>query len=167
MKNISALLISKPKTEAMALFDQITEDIKKAMLAREKEKLESLRAIKSALLLARTEKGAGDSISEETEIRILQKLLNQRKEAADIYKEQNREDLWKVEVAEAGFIEAYLPKMLSEDEVVAQVKMIIAETGAKGPADMGKVMGVATKKFAGKADNRLVSSKVKELLAGM
>jgi uncharacterized protein len=151
----------------MALFEQITEDIKKAMLAREKEKLESLRAIKSALLLARTEKGAGDSISEETEIKILQKLLNQRKEAAEIYKQQNREDLWKVEVAEAGFIEAYLPKMLSEEEVVAQVKMIIAETGAKGPSDMGKVMGVATKKFAGKADNRLVSSKVKELLAAL
>src|SRR5512133_656616 len=151
----------------MALFDQINEDIKKAMLAREKEKLESLRAIKAALLLARSEKGAGFTISEETEVKILHKLLNQRKEAADIYKQQGREDLWKNEVTEAGFIEAYLPKMMSEDDVVAQLKVLIAETGAKGPADMGKVMGAATKKFAGKADNRFVSAKVKELLSSM
>jgi uncharacterized protein len=151
----------------MALIDQITEDIKKAMLAREKDKLESLRSIKSALLLARTEKGASETISEETEIKILQKLLNQRKEAAEIYKQQNREDLWKVEIAEAGYIEAYLPSMMGETEVIEILKGIINDTGAKGPGDMGKVMGAATKKLAGKADNRLVSSKVKELLAGL
>ena len=149
----------------MPLFDQINEDIKKAMLSKEKEKLEALRAIKAAFLLAKSEKGASDELADADAIKILQKLVKQRKESADIYKQQNREDLYSKELSEVKYIEAYLPEQMNEEEIVKILKDIIAETGASAPSDMGKVMGVASKKFAGKADNKLVAQKVKELLA--
>ena len=149
----------------MPLFDQINEDIKKAMLAKEKEKLEALRAVKAAFLLAKSEKGASDELADPDAIKILQKLVKQRKESADIYEQQNREDLYNKEVSEAKYIEAYLPEQMGEEEIVKILKEIITETGASAPSDMGKVMGVASKKFAGKADNKLVAQKVKELLS--
>jgi uncharacterized protein len=148
----------------MSLFDKINEDIKKAMLAREKEKLESLRAIKAALLLARTEKGAAEEMSSDAELKVLQKLVKQRKESAEIYKTQNRPDLYEREVAEASVIETYLPAPLSEEEILQVIKAAIEQLGAKTAADMGKVMGLVTKQLAGKADGRVISAKVKELL---
>jgi uncharacterized protein len=149
----------------MSLFNQISEDIKAAMLAREKDKLEALRAVKAALLLAKTEKGGSDELSEAVELAVLQKLLKQRKESADIYKQQNRNDLYEVEIQQASVIEKYLPAMMGEEELVAKLKEIIAQVGAKSPAEMGKVMGVASKQLAGKADNRMISEKVKQLLS--
>ena len=151
----------------MSLFDTISNDIKTAMLNREKEKLEALRAVKAALLLAKSEKGAANELSGETEIKIVQKLVKQRKEAADIYKSNNRMELFDKEMMAAAFIEVYLPKQLTEEEILAQLKTIIAQVGATGPQDMGKVMGVATKHFAGKAEGKLVSQKVKEVLASL
>lgn len=148
----------------MSLADRINDDIKKAMLAREKQKLESLRAIKAALLLAKTEKGAAEVMSEEAEIKLLQKLVKQREEAAEIYKQSGRDDLYQNEVAEAGYISAYLPAALDERTIEAELRAIIAQTGASSAADFGKVMGMAAKKFAGRADNKLVSQKIKELL---
>ncbi len=148
----------------MSLADRINEDIKKAMLAREKQKLESLRAIKAALLLAKTEKGAAEVISEEAEIKLLQKLVKQREEAAEIYKQAGRDDLYQNEVNEAAYISAYLPAALDEKTIEAELKAIIAQTGASSAADFGKVMGMAAKKFAGRADNKFVSQKLKELL---
>lgn len=148
----------------MSLSDRINEDIKKAMLAREKQKLESLRAIKAALLLAKTEKGASEVMSEEAEIKLLQKLVKQREEAAAIYKDSGRDDLYQVEVAEAGYISAYLPAALDEGAIEETLKAIIAETGASSAADFGKVMGLAAKKFAGRVDNKIVSQKIRQLL---
>lgn len=148
----------------MSLADRINDDIKKAMLAREKQKLESLRAIKAALLLAKTEKGAAEVMSEEAEIKLLQKLVKQREEAAEIYKQSGRDDLYQNEVAEAGYISTYLPAALDERTIEAELRAIIAQTGASSAADFGKVMGMAAKKFAGRADNKLVSQKIKELL---
>jgi len=148
----------------MRVSERIDADIKAAMLAREKDKLEALRAIKAAILLARTEKGGSDTISDETEVKILRKLLSQREEAAAIYKQQNREDLWKKEVAESGFISAYLPAMMSEEEVTAVVRKIISESGASSAAEFGKVMGMASKALAGKADNKIISAKIREIL---
>ena len=150
----------------MSLFDQISEDIKKAMLAREKEKLEALRAAKSAFLHAKTEKGAAIELSDEQALKIIQKLVKQRKESAEIYKQQNREDLYKVEIAEAKYLEIYLPEQMGEEELTAILREVISETGASASSDMGKVMGIATKKLAGKADNKLIAQKVKELLSG-
>jgi len=147
----------------MSLIDRISEDIKKAMLAREKQKLESLRSIKAALIVAKTEKGAADVLSEDTELKLLQKLVKQREESAEIYKQAGRDELYQVEMAERGFIMAYLPANLDENTIVEEIKKIIAETGATA-ADFGKVMGMAAKKFAGKADNKFVSTKIKELL---
>jgi uncharacterized protein len=149
----------------MSLLEKIDQDIKKAMLAREKEKLESLRAVKSALLLQRTEKGASGDINDDAEIKILQRLVKQRKEAADLYVQQGRQDLAEVEIFQAGIIETYLPEQLSESEVRDLIQSIIEETGAKDMKDMGKVMGRATKELAGKADNKIVSAMVKELLS--
>jgi uncharacterized protein len=149
----------------MSLLDKISEDIKTAMLAREKDKLEALRAIKSALLLARTEKGVNTEVTEDTELKIVQKLLKQRKESADIYKAQNRQDLYENEIKEAAVIEKYLPAMMSDEELTAAIKAIIAQVGAKSPADMGKVMG-ASKQLAGKAEGKAIADKVKTLLAG-
>ena len=148
----------------MSLINQIDQDIKQAMLGKQEARLRGLRAIKSALLLARTEKGASEDISQETEIKVLQKLIKQRKESADIYKAQNREDLYKIEAEEMEVIETYLPKQMGRDEVVAYLKDLIGRIGAASIKDMGKVMGAANKELAGKADGRTISEVVKELL---
>ena len=142
---------------------QIQQDIKAAMLAKEKTRLESLRAIKAAILLAKTADGS-ESISDEAVIKIIQKLVKQRKETAEIYKQQNREELAANELAEAAAMEVYLPKQLSEAEIEEELKKIIAQVGATGPQDMGKVMGTATKALAGKAEGRVISALVKKLL---
>lgn len=148
----------------MNLFDKISEDIKKAMLAREKVKLEALRGVKKEFLEAKTAKGANGELSDETATKIMVKMVKQRKESAKIYEENNRPELAANELAEAAVIEEYLPKQLSAEELEAELKAIIAETGATGPKEMGKVMGVATKRLAGRAEGRLISAKVKELL---
>ncbi|MCQ2225286.1 MAG: GatB/YqeY domain-containing protein [Paludibacteraceae bacterium] len=149
----------------MALFDQISEDIKKAMLAREKVKLEALRGVKKEFLEAKTAKNAEGDLSDETAIKILQKMVKQRKDSAAIFTEQGRPELAEGELAEAAVIEAYLPKQMSDEELTAAIKEIIAEVGATSAKEMGKVMGVATKKLAGKTEGRLISEKVKSLLA--
>ncbi len=148
----------------MSLFDQVNEDIKKAMLAREKDKLEALRAIKAAFLLAKTEKGGMDELPADVELKIIQKLIKQRRESADIYKQQNRIDLYDKEVLEANVIETYLPAAMSDEELNAVIKSIIEKVGAKTAADFGKVMGVAAKELSGKADGKVISAKVKEML---
>jgi len=148
----------------MSLFDVVSEDIKKAMLAKEKEKLEALRAVKSAFLLARTEEGAGGMLTPEVELKIVQKLVKQRRESAEIYQQQNRKDLADKELLEASVIEQYLPAQMSEQELEIALKAIIERIGAKAPSDMGKVMGFATKELSGKADGRAISAKVKQLL---
>ena len=147
----------------MSMELQIQQDIKAAMLAKEKTRLESLRAIKAAILLAKTADGS-ESISDEAVVKIIQKLVKQRKETAEIYKQQNREELAANELAEAAAMEVYLPKQLSEAEIEVELKKIIAQVGATGPQDMGKVMGTATKALAGKAEGRIISTLVKKLL---
>jgi uncharacterized protein YqeY len=147
----------------MTLEEKVNADIKSAMLAREKEKLEALRAVKSAILLAKSEK-VGADLSTETELKLLQKLVKQRKESAEIYITQNRKELADVELFQAGVIELYLPKQLSEVEVAVELKQIISETGATSAKDMGKVMGMATQRLAGRADGKLVAQVVKQLL---
>lgn len=147
----------------MNLTDQINADIKGAMLAKEKEKLAALRAIKSALLLEAT-KGGNDGVSEEAGQKILQKLLKQRKESADLYIQQGRQDLADEELAQATYIEPYLPAQMSEDEVKSIVDSTITELGVSSPAEMGKIMGVLMKKLAGQADGKLISKLVKETL---
>lgn len=149
----------------MSLEQRINDDIKAAMLAREKQKLEALRAVKSAILLAKTQKSAGEEIDEEGEIKILKQLVKQRQDSAEMYKQQNRQDLYEEEKFQLDVINAYLPQMMSEEEIEATVKQIIADGGFAGMKDMGKVMGQATKAFAGKADNKMVSDVVKRLLA--
>ena len=148
----------------MSLFDTISEDIKKAMLAKEKDKLEALRAVKTAFQLARTNAGASGELSPEEELKIVQKLVKQRKESAEIYQQQNRPDLADKELLEASVIEQYLPAQMGEQELETVLKAIIERIGAKTPADMGKVMGVATKELSGKADGKAISIKVKQLL---
>ena len=148
----------------MNLFDQVSEDIKKAMLAREKVRLEALRGIKKEFLEAKTAKGAGGELSDDTAMKILVKMVKQRKESAKIYQDNNRPELAENELAEAAVIEEYLPKQLSAEELEKEIKTIIAETGAEGPKDMGKVMGVATKKLAGRAEGKAISAVVKQLL---
>jgi uncharacterized protein YqeY len=148
----------------MTLFDQVNEDIKKAMLAREKDKLEALRAIKAAFLLAKTEKAGMEELPADVELKIIQKLIKQRRESADIYKQQNRIDLYDKEVLEANVIETYLPAAMSDEELNAIIKNIVERVGAKTAADFGKVMGVASKELSGKADGKVISQKVKELL---
>jgi uncharacterized protein len=152
------------KLRNMSLLEKINNDIKAAMLAREKEKLEALRAIKSALLLASTEKNAGESISEDAEIKMLQRLVKQRREAADIYTAQNRQDLAGPELFQAEIIAAYLPAQMSAEELTAAIRAIITETGASTIKDLGKVMGIASKELAGKADNKAVSEIARGLL---
>lgn len=147
----------------MSMELQIQQDIKAAMLAKEKVRLESLRAIKAAIVLAKTADGS-ESISDEAVVKIIQKLVKQRKETAEIYKQQNREELAAQELAEAAAMEVYLPKQLSEEELEAELKKIIAQVGATGHQDMGKVMGTATKALAGKAEGRMISAMVKKLL---
>jgi len=149
----------------MNIFDQVSDDIKSAMLARQKIRLEALRAIKTAFVLAKAETGA-ESLPPEQELKILQKMIKQRKESADIYKEQNRMDLYQKEVDESAVIEEYLPKQLSEEEIVRIIKQIIHQQGASTIKDMGKVMSAAGKELSGKADNKMVAEKVKELLGG-
>ena len=149
----------------MNLFDRISEDIKKAMLAREKVRLEALRGVKKEFLEAKTAKGANGELSDETAIKIMVKMVKQRKESANIYRENNRDELADNELAEAAVIEEYLPKQLSEEELTSELKAIIEETGAKGPQDLGKVMGVASKRLAGRAEGKAINMKVKELLA--
>jgi uncharacterized protein YqeY len=148
----------------MSLITQIDQDIKQAMLARQEARLRGLRAIKSALLLARTEKGASEDISQETEIKVLQKLIKQRKESADIYRAQNREDLYKIEVEEMEVIEAFLPKQMERAEIEVYLKELINKIGATSVKDMGRVMGTANKELAGKADGKTISEVVKQLL---
>jgi len=147
----------------MSLTDKINDDIKKAMLAREKDKLEALRAVKSALLLAMTSEGGGN-ITEDLEIKLLQKLVKQRRETAEVYTGQNRTDLAQVETFQADIIAAYLPSQLGPSELKPLIAAIIAETGASGIKDMGKVMAAASQQLAGKADNKAISFIVKELL---
>jgi uncharacterized protein YqeY len=149
----------------MELENKINADIKQAMIARESEKLEALRAIKAALLLAKTSKDAvGGEISEEAGMKIIQKLIKQRQESADIYKSSGRSDLAEQELYQASVISNYLPKQASLEEIRAGLQQIIKETGAIGAKDMGKVMGQASKAFAGKADNKIIADLVRELL---
>ncbi|HPF50830.1 MAG TPA: GatB/YqeY domain-containing protein [Draconibacterium sp.] len=149
----------------MALFDQINNDLKEAMKAREKEKLEALRGIKKVMLEAKTAAGASAELSDEEALKIIAKLAKQGIDSATIFKEQGRMDLYEQEMAQVVIFESYLPAKLSDEELTAAVKSIIEETGASSMKDMGKVMGVATKKLAGKADGKDISAKVKELLS--
>lgn len=149
----------------MNLFDQISNDIKSAMLAKDKVRLEALRGIKKEFLEAKTAKGADGELTDDMAMKILAKMVKQRKESAQIYTEQNRPDLAEPELAEAAVIETYLPKQMNEEELTEALKAIIAQVGATTPQEMGKVMGVATKQLAGRADGRAISAKVKELLA--
>ena len=148
----------------MGLENLINDDMKKAMLSKDAEKLEALRAIKAALLLEKTKEGTTGEIPESVELSLLQKLVKQRKESAAIYKTGNREDLAEKELFEAGIIEQYLPKQLSDDELISMIKTIITQSGASSIKDMGKVMGQASKELAGKADGKRVSEIVKSLL---
>ena len=148
----------------MSLKQQIEADIKKAMLEKRKDDLKALRAVKSMILLAETEKGASGGMSADAEMKLLMNAVKQRKDSADIYKTQNREDLYAVEMAEVAVIEQYLPKQLSEEELTAELEKIIAQVGATSPKDMGKVMGMASKAFAGKADGKTISGIVRKLL---
>jgi uncharacterized protein YqeY len=149
----------------MKLAEKINDEIKRAMLAKDKQKLEALRAIKAALLIAKTGKDVSSGeIPETVELQLLQRLVKQRKESAGIYQAQNRPDLAEVELFQAQIIEAFLPQQMGEDEIRAAVKKIVHDTGAQSVKDMGKVMGAASKQFAGKADNRIVSEIVKSLL---
>lgn len=147
------------------LFDQVSADIKTAMLARDKVALEALRGIKKEFIEAKTAKGSDGNLVDEVAIKILQKMVKQRKESAQIYIEQNRPELAETELAEAVVIEKYLPAQMSKEELEAVVSQIISQVGAAGPQDMGKVMGVATKQLAGKAEGKLISEMVKNLLA--
>lgn len=149
----------------MNLFDKVSGDIKTAMLARDKVRLEALRGIKKEFLEAKTAKGGDGELSDDAALKILAKMVKQRKESASIYTEQNREDLAGEELAQAAIIEEYLPKQLSEDELTAALKEIIARVGATSAKEMGKVMGTATKELAGKAEGKAISAKVRELLA--
>lgn len=149
----------------MELEKQIQADMVAAMKAHETVRLAALRGIKAAILLAKTSEGGHGEVSDADVVKIIQKLVKQRKESAEIYSQQNRPELAENELAEASAMEVYLPKQLSEAEVEEELKKIISETGASKPSDMGKVMGVATKKLAGQADGKLISSIVKRLLA--
>lgn len=149
----------------MSLEQKINQDIKAAMIAKDAVRLRGLRAVKAAILLAKTEKAGVEELSEDAEIKVLQKLVKQRKESGEIYKTQGREDLFQTEFEEQQVIEEYLPKQLSREEVEAVIKNIIAETGAAGMKDMGKVMGAANAQLAGKADGKTISEIVKSSLA--
>lgn len=149
----------------MNLFDKVSGDIKTAMLARDKVRLEALRGIKKEFLEAKTAKGGDGELSDAAALKILAKMVKQRKESASIYTEQNRKDLAGEELAQAAIIEEYLPKQLSEEELTAALKEIIARVGATSAKEMGKVMGTATKELAGKAEGKAISAKVRELLA--
>jgi uncharacterized protein len=149
----------------MSLEQKIMGELKTAMLAKDEAGLRSLRAVKAAILLAKTSEGAGGELKEEDEVKLLQKLVKQRRDSLEIFQQQNRADLAKKEQEEIAVIEKFLPKQLSADELKLIVAKIITDTGATSPADMGKVMGAATKQLAGKADGKTISALVKELLA--
>ena len=148
----------------MDMFERISNDIKEAMKAKDKVRLETLRNIKKVFLEAKTAPGANDTLTDEAATKIMQKLVKQGKDSAALYTEQGRADLAEAELAQVAVIETYLPKQMSAEELEAALKAIIAEVGAEGPKDMGKVMGTATKKLAGLAEGRAISAKVKELL---
>ncbi len=148
----------------MSLFEKVNSDIKTAMLAKEKEKLEALRAVKSAFLLANTEKGSSNMLSDDKALAIIQKLVKQRKESAKIYIQNNRKELADKELFEAAVIEKYLPKQMSEEEIKAELEKIIKETGVSSIKEMGKIMGIASKKLSGKADGKKIAAIVKILL---
>ncbi len=150
----------------MSLTEKIAGDLMNAMKGKDKNALEAIRAAKTAFILARSEKGTDAVLTSEEELKIIQKLVKQRRESATIYKENNRQDLYEKEVAEADVLEKYLPAKMSDEELTKVLKDIIARIGAKSPADMGKVMGVATKELAGKADGKEIFVKVKQLLGG-
>ncbi len=149
----------------MSLKAQIESDIKKAMFSKNKQELLALRAIKSAILIAETERGAVGSLSHEAEVKLLMKAAKQRKDSAEVYQAQSRQDLADKELVELEVINRYLPEQMSEDKLREELKLIIEKTGATSPADMGKVMGVATKQFAGKADGKTISILVRSLLS--
>ena len=149
----------------MNLVDQISNDIKEAMKARDKVRLEALRNVKKYFLEAKTAPGAADELTDDAALKIIQKLVKQGKDSATLYTEQGRADLAEAELAQVAAIEVYLPKQMTEEELTAALQNIIAETGAAGPKDMGRVMGVATKQLAGRAEGRAISAKVKELLS--
>lgn len=149
----------------MSLFDTISEDIKKAMLAKERVKLDALRGIKKELLEAKTAKSAQGELTDEVAIAVIQKMAKQRRDSAEIYTSQGRPDLAEKEQEELAVIESYLPKQLTAEELEAELKAIITQVGATSPADMGKVMGVATKKLAGVTNGKAISDAVKRLLA--
>ncbi|KAA6302341.1 MAG: hypothetical protein EZS26_001454 [Candidatus Ordinivivax streblomastigis] len=149
----------------MNLFDTVSNDIKTAMLAKDKIRLEALRGVKKEFLEAKTAKGAEGELSDEMAVKILQRMVKQRKDSATIYTEQSRPELAEKELAEVAVLEDYLPKQLSPEELEAQIQAIITQTGAGSAKDMGKVMGVATKALAGKTEGRLISETVKRLLS--
>ena len=151
----------------MNLFDQISEGIKDAMRAKDKIRLEALRGVKKEFLEAKTAKGANDELSDETAIQILQKMVKQRRDSADIYATQARPELAEKELEEVAVLEAYLPKQLSAEDLEAKVKEIVAQVGATSPADMGKVMGVATKALGGVAAGKAISETVKKVLSSL
>jgi uncharacterized protein len=148
----------------MSYTEKISNDLKQAMKEKQKDKLEALRAVKTAFTLAKSEKSSDYILTEAEELKILQKLVKQRKDSANIYKEQNREDLYAIEIQEAGFIEGYLPAQMSVEEIAEKIKALITKSGAAGMQDMGKVMGMATKELAGKADGKTIADMVKKLL---
>ena len=149
----------------MSLKDTINTGVKEAMKAKDQDRLRTLRAIKSAILIAETETGAKTELTSDDEMKILMKLAKQRKDSAAMYKEQNRDDLYQTEAAELAILEDFLPKQLSDEELTVKLKEIISTVGASGPQDMGKVMGASTKQLAGLADGKAISAKVKELLS--
>ena len=149
----------------MNLFDQISDDIRLAMLARDKERLEALRNVKKVLIEAKTAKAGGEELSDDAAIKAIAKLVKQGRDSADIYKEQNRMDLYEPEMVQVRILEEYLPKQMDDAELTVIIKAIIEKTGATSIKEMGKVIGLASKELAGKADGRLISDKVKSLLA--
>lgn len=163
--NLISAFINKLNSQNMSLEQKIMADLKTAMLAKDEKALRSLRAVKAAILLAKTSEGAGGELKEEDEIKLLQKLVKQRKDSLEIFQQQNRTDLAKKEQEEIEVIEKFLPTQLSAEELKTIISKIVTDLGASSPADMGKVMGAATKQLAGKADGKTISAVVKELLA--
>lgn len=149
----------------MSLEKSIQEEMKTAMKAKDKDRLEALRSIKSAIMLAKTEKGAQSELSQEDEIKMLQRLLKQRRDSEAIYKEQDRQDLAEVETMQAEVIQGFLPEQLSQEELESIIKEVIAQVGAESPKDMGKVMGPANAKIAGRAEGKVVAATVRQLLS--
>ena len=149
----------------MNLFDKISDDIRLAMLARDKERLEALRNVKKVLIEAKTAKAGSEELSDDAAIKAIAKLVKQGRDSAEIYKEQNRMDLYEPEMVQVKILEEYLPKQMNDAELTAVIKAIIAKTGATSIKEMGKVIGLASKELAGKAEGRLISDKVKSLLA--